>query len=127
MAKNLINNDPFYGYNPNLGAVRSTRYKGLGYVGYRLCMDYLGMNTLRQYGGFKGTIKHKTELDTVVDEHITNRKNRSRYRTSNSLAQNQRLNNMGNRYFSSFLKIVRFDVFKSFPQIQWSLFHHIET
>lgn len=40
-AVQIVAGDPFYGFQPNMGNVRSTRYKNLGYVGLKLCVEYL--------------------------------------------------------------------------------------
>lgn len=74
-AAALVQNNPFYGYNQDLGNARSTFYPSLGYLCQQLCIRANGDNRLGRYAGLKTGIVMKDSLVELVDAYVDRKAN----------------------------------------------------
>lgn len=70
VAAQAVGNNGFYGFNNDLGDVKSTKYTSLGWLAWQLCVKAGGDNALRQYAGLKGAVKCKTWIVETIDQYI---------------------------------------------------------
>nr|QKS69556.1 putative nucleoprotein [Erysiphe necator associated negative-stranded RNA virus 4] len=64
-----VNDDPYYGYNRDLGAAKSTLYKDLVYVCIMLLVTVQGERTLVRYGGRPRSCRQKALVDDMIKQY----------------------------------------------------------
>lgn len=68
-ALRALNGNAWYGFRRDLGPVRSTAYKSLGYIAKELLVRVNGENTLNQYGGWARNIAGRANIDLLIAEY----------------------------------------------------------
>lgn len=68
-----VNGNEWYGFNKDLGIVRSTKYKSLGWIAKELLYRVGGDNFIRSYGGWPSRIPHQGRVDVLISAYETRR------------------------------------------------------
>nr|UHK03100.1 MAG: hypothetical protein LiCV1s2_gp2 [Sanya chuvirus 2] len=68
-ACNLIGDNQYYGYNPDLGEAKSTNYKNLGAVCIALNVAVAGKGTMRQYQGKVRVMAHNAKVKEMIEAY----------------------------------------------------------
>jgi len=69
-ALTAIRNNPFYGFDANLGQVKSTLYKDVFVVAKKLLIKIDGASTLSNYEGGKTTCANSEEVETMIERYV---------------------------------------------------------
>ncbi|UHM27547.1 MAG: hypothetical protein SaCV1_gp3 [Sanya chuvirus 1] len=72
-ALDAIGSNVFYGYNQNMGAFASTRYKSLAYVAKEILIKTGTQSELSRYGGWTKKPYMKGTLDDLVTKYLDKR------------------------------------------------------
>ncbi|KAG0720648.1 hypothetical protein GWK47_048102 [Chionoecetes opilio] len=65
-----VGDNRFYGYKKDLGAVRSTQYKSLGYIAKELMVKVSGEASLNRHAGFTRSTAFKATIDKMVVNYL---------------------------------------------------------
>jgi len=65
-----IGNNPFYGFDANLGQVKSTLYKDVFVVAKKLLIKIDGASTLSNYEGGKSTCANSEEVEAMIERYV---------------------------------------------------------
>lgn len=76
-AMQVVGRNPYFGFNHNMGAARSTRYKSLAYVAKEILIKAGGEGSLRGYQGFTNNPRNKRALDQLINDYVNARANRA--------------------------------------------------
>lgn len=66
-----VDGDIYYGFNQDLGNVKSTLYKNLTYPAKELLMKVGGKGSLGQYGGWPRVVPHQALIDRKIADYET--------------------------------------------------------
>jgi hypothetical protein len=66
-ALRLIHNNPYYGFNKDLGPVKSTNYPSITWIAKTLLIAVGGNDTLKNYAGFTRGIKHQDRVQRWIE------------------------------------------------------------
>lgn len=66
VALNTVGNNVYYGFRRDLGVVKSTNFKSLGYIAKELLVRADGRVTLNRYMGWARSIKFKAQIDQMI-------------------------------------------------------------
>lgn len=69
VALGLIGDNPYYGYNSDLRAAKSTNYKDLAWVAKELLIRIDGQNTLTNYQGWTANPRNRGQLDELINNY----------------------------------------------------------
>lgn len=69
-ALNAVGNNVYYGFRKDLGVVKSTNFKSLGYVAKELLVRADGRVTLNRYMGWARSIKFKQAVDEMIVNYV---------------------------------------------------------
>lgn len=69
-ALTAIGNNPFYGFDSDLGQVRSTLYKDVFVVAKKLLVRLDGCSTLSNYEGGKSMCANSEEIEAMIERYI---------------------------------------------------------
>jgi len=72
-AAQQVGGNQYYGYKKDLGCVKSTNYKNLGWVAYRVLVRGCNATTLNGYKGWPRTILYQAELQAIIDAYFDGR------------------------------------------------------
>lgn len=70
LAVIAIHDDPYYGFRPELGPVKSTKYKNLSWAARRLLVLGNGETTLNSYKGIPATAKYQVRLEKIIEDYL---------------------------------------------------------
>lgn len=65
--------NPYYGFNRDLGAARSTLYSSIAYVAKELLLQLNGETSLKNYKGWIKKPKSATVIEQMIGEYIETR------------------------------------------------------
>jgi len=69
-ARTVIGENLYYGFKRDMGAVRSTLYKSIGYVARELLVKINDERTLLRYASLTGNIKNKQALNRLIEQYV---------------------------------------------------------
>lgn len=69
-ALTAIAGNPYYGFRKDLGPIRSTLYKNVGYVAKELLVKGQGNSTLEQHRGWPAVVPQQAEIDHLIDDFL---------------------------------------------------------
>lgn len=70
IALTTVGNNVYYGFRKELGMVKSTNFKSLGYIAKELLVRGDGRITLNRYMGWARSIKFKQQIDQMILDFI---------------------------------------------------------
>lgn len=73
VAFRLVNGDPYFGFNHDLGEVKSTNYKFYGWVAKELLVQGEGRDSLAQYAGWPMIVPHEATLRRMILQYLARR------------------------------------------------------
>lgn len=72
-ALQAVNNNPYYGFNHELGVVKSTNYRFIGWVAKEILIRGEGRDSLGQYAGWPLIVPHEAQLIRMIQQYIAHR------------------------------------------------------
>ncbi|KAF5287692.1 hypothetical protein FQA39_LY15792 [Lamprigera yunnana] len=82
-AIRAVGDDVWYGFNHDLGVVRSTKYRNIAYVAKELLVKINGEDSLTRYGGWTRRARFQAGVDLLIAEYEDSKGNRMAGRPDN--------------------------------------------
>uniref|UniRef100_A0AAT9J9W0 Nucleocapsid protein n=1 Tax=Blattella germanica chuvirus 1 TaxID=3133478 RepID=A0AAT9J9W0_9VIRU len=68
-----VNGNPYFGFNHDLGEVKSTNYRFIGWVAKELLVRGEGRHSLAQYAGWPVIVPHEAHLLRMIQQYLARR------------------------------------------------------